>query len=66
MCRFSSLCGGVEKLVGDCEKRLDVPNFCVVIDWKRSQIRCNERAVMISFYLQEEYVKIFVTTVDKC
>jgi len=43
----------VEKFVGDYETRLGVPNCCVVIDWKRSQIRCNERAVMISFYLQE-------------
>jgi len=48
MFRFSSLCGKW-KNTGGCETRLDVPNGSVVIDLKLGQIRCSERAVMISF-----------------
>jgi len=44
-----------KKLMG----ALDVPNCGVVIDWKHDQIRCSERVVTISFYLQEGYGMIF-------
>jgi len=38
---------------------LDVPKCGVDIDWKHDQIRCSERVVTISFYLQEGYGMIF-------
>jgi len=33
-------------LMGDCETRLDIPNWNGVIDWKHDHIRCPEWVVM--------------------
>jgi hypothetical protein len=37
-----------KNLIGDCEARLDIPNFSGVIDEKHVHIRCPER-VFVNF-----------------
>jgi len=52
-------------LMGDCETRLDIPNWNGVFDWKHDHIRCPELVVMNFFTVGRTKVLCLLATVDK-
>ena len=52
-------------VMGECEKRLNFPNCCAVIDWKHDHIRYPKRVVMNFITFRRATELCLLTTVVK-